>query len=110
MRAFFRAGVIAALATLVSFSAIAAEKPFQRDDLADAAIKLEGQIKQDAGTVAKPVATLRREADAAFEKRDYRVGMQILGQIVAGSPDTRAHPRRPAPTIPHIQTAGHHHP
>src|SRR5947208_1026918 len=30
MRAFFRAGVIAALATLVSFSATAAEKPFQR--------------------------------------------------------------------------------
>jgi uncharacterized protein YfaS (alpha-2-macroglobulin family) len=103
MRAFFRAGVIAALATLVSFSAIAAEKPFQRDDLADAAIKLEGQIKQDAGTVAKPVATLRREADAAFEKRDYRVGMQILGQIVAVAPNESANWLRLARTILQIR-------
>src|SRR3989454_1792407 len=103
MRAFFRAGVIAALATLVSFSAIAAEKPFQRDDLADAAVKLEGQIKQDAGTVAKPVATLRREADAALEKRDYRVGMQILAQIVAVAPNESANWLRLARTILQIR-------
>ncbi|MFL5099691.1 MAG: alpha-2-macroglobulin family protein [Xanthobacteraceae bacterium] len=90
MRALFRAGALAALVTLASFSAIAADKPFQRDDLADAAVKLEGQIKQDAGAVAKPVATLRREADAAFERRDHRAGMQILGQIVAIAPNESA--------------------
>src|SRR5215813_2985507 len=83
MRAYFRVGVIAALACLLSLSATAAEKPFQRDELADAAIKLEAQIKQDAGTVTKPAATLRREADAAFDKRDYRAGMQILSQVIA---------------------------
>src|SRR5215207_3849074 len=70
MRALFRAGALAALVTLASSSAIAADKPFQRDDLADAAVKLEGQIKRDAGAVAKPVAALRREADAAFDRRD----------------------------------------
>ena len=89
MRACFRVGVFAALAMLVSFSilaapAFAADKPFHRDELADAAIKLEAQIKQDAGAVAKPLAALRTEADAAFARRDFRSGMQVLGQIVAG--------------------------
>ena len=77
---------------LVSFSilaapAFAADKPFHRDELADAAIKLEGQIKQDAGAVAKPLAALRTEADAAFARRDFRSGMQVLGQIVAVAPN-----------------------
>ena len=92
MRACFRVGVFAALAMLVSFSilaapAFAADKPFHRDELADAAIKLEGQIKQDAGAVAKPLAALRTEADAAFARRDFRSGMQVLGQIVAVAPN-----------------------
>jgi alpha-2-macroglobulin len=87
MRLPLRVGVLAALVTLASFSAPAADKAFWRDDLADAAIKLEAQIKQDAGAVAKPVATLRREADAAFERRDSRAGLQILGQIVAVAPN-----------------------
>src|SRR5215217_8795564 len=103
MRALFRAGALAALVTLASFSAIAADKPFQRDDLADAAIKLEAQIKQDAGAVTKPVATLRREADAAFEKRDYRAGMQILGQIVAVAPSESANWLRLARTVLQIR-------
>src|SRR5438552_1902674 len=85
MRAFFRAGFIAALATLVSFSAIAAEKPFQRDDLADAAIKLEGQIKQDAGTVAKPVATLLREA-AASPRACFQFSEELPGKRTDFSP------------------------
>jgi len=104
MRASFRAGVFAALALLLSFftfvaCASAAEKLFQRDDLADAAIKLEGQIKQDAGAVAKPLAVLRREADAAFERRDTRTGMQILGQIVTVAPNESANWLRLARTI-----------
>jgi uncharacterized protein YfaS (alpha-2-macroglobulin family) len=103
MRALFRAGTLAALVALASFSAVAADKPFQRDDLADAAIKLEGQIKQDAGAVAKPVATLRREADAAFERRDYRAGMQILGQIVAAGPNEAANWLRLARSILQIR-------
>src|SRR5262249_26414519 len=65
----------------------AADKPFQRDDLADAAIKLEAQIKSDAGVVTKPAATLRRDADAAFQRNDVRTGMQLLVQIVAVTPE-----------------------
>ena len=57
MLAFARAGIFAALVILLSViiaaPAAAAEKAFQRDDLADAAIKLEAQIKSDAGAVTK---------------------------------------------------------
>src|SRR5262245_21488867 len=90
MRASLCVGVFAALATILSVSVRAADKPFQRDDLADAAIKLEAQIKQDAGTFTKSAATLRREADAAFERRDYRAGMQVLGQLVTAAPNESA--------------------
>ena len=87
MHAFARAGLAAALFALFPVFALAADKPFQRDDLADSAIRLEAQIKNDAGTVVKPAATLRREVDTAFQRSDYRLGMQLLGQIVATNPD-----------------------
>ena len=61
MRAFVRAAVAAALVLLSSVAAIAADKSFKRADLADAAIKLEAQIKAEAGEVTKPIAALRRE-------------------------------------------------
>ncbi len=86
MLASVRAGFAAALVALVSFTAFAADKPFQRADLADSAVRLEAQIKTEAGQVAKPVATLRREADAQFDKRDFRAGMQTLAQIVSVAP------------------------
>jgi alpha-2-macroglobulin len=99
MLALLRAGVIAVLVAVSSLSALAADKPFQRDDLADAAIKLEAQIKSDAGPVTKPVTALRRDADAAFQRNDFRAGMQLLGQIVAAAPDDSANWLRLARTI-----------
>jgi alpha-2-macroglobulin len=87
MLASARAGVLAALVTLASAAAFAADKPFQRDELADSAIKLEAQIKTEAGSVAKPLATLRRDADAALERRDFRAATQTLGQIVTVAPN-----------------------
>src|ERR1700730_6553681 len=81
-----RSGLTAALVILSSYSACAADKSYHRDDLADAAIRLEGQIKTDAGLVTKPLATLRREADVAFARADQRAGVQVLGQIVAVAP------------------------
>jgi uncharacterized protein YfaS (alpha-2-macroglobulin family) len=85
-----RAGLFASLAAaLLAFAvlpAMAADKAFVRKDLDEAAIKLEAQIKSDAGTVTKPAAALRRDADAAFEKKDFRNGMLVLGQIVATAP------------------------
>ncbi len=103
MLAFVRAAFAAALVLLLSVPTIAADKPFKRDDLADAAIKLEAQIKAEAGQVTKPAAALRREADAAFQRNDFRSGMQILGQIVAVAPDDSANWLRLAKTVLQIR-------
>ncbi|MGY3649390.1 hypothetical protein ACVWW2_004681 [Bradyrhizobium sp. LM4.3] len=65
----------------------AADKAFKRDDLADSAIKLEAQIKGEAGPVAKTGASLRTDADAAFRRNDYRTGLLVLGQIAATAPE-----------------------
>src|SRR5687767_13558934 len=75
MLASVRAGFAAAIVAVfcfAAFTASAADKPFQRSDLADSAVRLETQIKTESGQVAKPVATLRSEADAAFARRDFR--------------------------------------
>ncbi len=81
-----RAGLAAALIALAILPAMAVDKAFKRGDLDDAAIKLEARIKNDAGTVTKPAATLRRDADAAFQKNDFRTGMTVLGQLVTVAP------------------------
>jgi hypothetical protein len=86
MLTFVRAGLAAALVVLLPVLLLplllaqpaAAEKAFQRDDLADAAIKLEAKIKSEAGAVTKTAATLRRDADAAFARNDLRNGLQQL--------------------------------
>src|SRR6476660_7396411 len=92
MLTLVRAGLTAALLALAFTPALAADgdKAFQRGDLDQAAIKLAAQIKQDAGTVTKPVAQLRKDADAAFQKRDFRNGMVVLGQLVTAAPDDAA--------------------
>src|SRR5437763_12838025 len=86
MLASVRAGFAAALVAFSLIPAFAADKPFQRSDLADSAVRLETQIKTESGQVAKPVTTLRSEAEAAFAKRDFRAGMQTLAQIVSVAP------------------------
>ena len=103
MPAFVRAALAAALVVLFCVPTIAADKPFKRDDLADAAIKLEAQIKAEAGQVTKPAAALRREADAAFQRNDFRSGMQILGQIVTVAPDDSANWLRLAKAVLQIR-------
>jgi hypothetical protein len=85
-----RATVICATLALGLTAAGAADKAFKRDELADSAVKLEAQIKSEAGPVAKSSATLRNDADAAFKRADYRVGLQILGQIAATTPEDSA--------------------
>ena len=100
-----RAGLAAALLTLawVLVPAIAAEKPFKQSALDEAAIKLEAQIKSDAGTVAKPAATLRRDADTAFQKNEFRSGMVVLSQLVTVAPDDASSWLRLARTILQIK-------
>jgi uncharacterized protein YfaS (alpha-2-macroglobulin family) len=87
MIGLLRAAALVAMLAFGLVSAQAADKAFKRDDLADAAIKLEAQIKGEAGPVSKPAASLRSDADAAFKRNDYRSGLQILGQIAAVAPE-----------------------
>src|SRR6202048_1154943 len=94
-----RAATLCATLALGLVSAQAADKAFKRDDLADSAIKLEAQIKSEAGRVAKSGAILRTDADAAFRRSDFRTGLQILGQIAATTPDDSANWLRLARTI-----------
>jgi uncharacterized protein YfaS (alpha-2-macroglobulin family) len=109
MLVLIRAGVFAALVTIASiFSASvsgAADKPFERANLAEAAIKLEAQIKSEAGTAGKPIAQIRRELDAAFQRNDFRNGMVLLGQLVAAAPADSAGWLRLARTIQQIRPA-----
>jgi len=86
-------------------SAQAADKAFQRDELADAAIKLEAQIKSEAAATNKPTAVLRSDADAAFKRGDYRGGLQTLGQIAALDPSDGDNWLRLARTVLQIKAA-----
>jgi uncharacterized protein YfaS (alpha-2-macroglobulin family) len=111
-----RAGLFAALlsfACALSISSIppaaaqteTAERPFSRDDLDDAAVRLEAQIKSDSGQVTKPVDQLRREMDEAFKKNDFRGGLQLLGQIVSVAPDDATNWLRLARSVSQIRPA-----
>src|ERR1700694_6206034 len=102
-----RAATICAALAFGLVTAQAADKAFKRDDLADSALKLEAQIKSEAGPVAKSGATLRTDAAAAFKRSDFRTGLQILGQIAATAPDDSANWLRLARTIFQIQPKNH---
>jgi uncharacterized protein YfaS (alpha-2-macroglobulin family) len=106
MLTFVRAGIAAALVILLPLlttAPAAAEKAFQRDDLSDAAIKLEAKIKSDAGQVTKPLAALRRDADTAFGRNDFRTGLQVLGQIAVLAPNDSANWLRLARSVLQIR-------
>ena len=110
MLAFARAGVFAALTALLCLSlmlslsvAAFAQKAFQRDDLADAAIKLEAQIKAESGQITRNAATLRRDADAAFQRSDFRTGLQLLGQLAVVAPEDSANWLRLAKAVLQIR-------
>ena len=103
MLRFVRAGLAAAFLAFAMSSAIAADKPLKQSALDEAAVKLEAQIKSDAGTVTKPPAALKRDADAAFQKNDFRSGMLVLGQLVTVAPDDASSWLRLARTILQIK-------
>jgi uncharacterized protein YfaS (alpha-2-macroglobulin family) len=98
-----RAGLAAALLAFAGLPVLAADKAYQSKELDEAALKLEAQIKSDAGTVSKPAAQLRRDADAAFDKKDFRTGMVVLGQLVAAAPNDGANWLRLARTVLQIK-------
>src|SRR5258705_5244574 len=75
-----RATVICATLALGLTAAGAADKAFKRDELADSAVKLEAQIKSEAGPGAQTSATLRNEPAAPFRRARFPVGLPNLGQ------------------------------
>ena len=103
MLSLVRAGLAAALVAVACLAANAADKPFQDSDLGDSAVALEAKIKADAGAPSKPLAQIRRDADAAFSRNDFRNGMALLGQIVAAAPNDGATWLRLARTIMQIR-------
>ncbi len=103
MLTFVRAALAAALTLLAVTASLAADKAYQRKDFDDAAIKLEAQIKSDAGSVTKQAAALRQDADAAFQKNDFRTGMTVLGQAVTVAPNDAATWLRLARTVLQIR-------
>ena len=86
MSAWFRAGLFAALLVFVNTPSLAAEKTFQDDALDDAAITLEAELKDQAGTIAKPLAKLKQEADALVKIGDLQGGADVCVEIVTVSP------------------------
>ncbi len=89
MLATARAGFSPRSSPLRRLPPLAADKPFKNDDLADAAIKLEAKIKATPAASAKPLATLRRDADAAFRDNDFRTGIQVLARSSRVAPQRR---------------------
>jgi tetratricopeptide (TPR) repeat protein len=90
MPACFRAGLIAALFVFAAAPltpVFPAEKTFQSADLDDAAIKLEADLKDEAGTVEKPVITLRQDADAALGSGNIEGAADIYVKIVTVAPN-----------------------
>ena len=87
MSAWLRAGLFAALFVFVTTPSPAAEKTFQDDALDDAAITLEAELKDEAGTVEKPLAKLKQEAEALLKRQDLEGAANVYVQIVTLAPD-----------------------
>ena len=94
-----RAATLCATLALGLVTAQAADKAFKRDDLADSAIKLEAQIKSEAGPVAKSGATLAN-------RRRRRLQAQRFPHRPA---DPRANRRHHAGRQRQLAAAGPHH-
>lgn len=103
MTGLVRAFTVCAALALGLVSAQAADKAFKRDDLADAAVRLEAQIKTEAGTINKSAAALKSDAEAATKRNDLRAALQLAGQTVAIAPEDGSNWLRLARTIVQVR-------
>src|SRR4029077_5027118 len=90
MPAWLRAGLFAALFVFVAAPlnpVQSAEKTFQDAALDDAAIKLEADLKDEAGTFEKPVIALKKDADTALKKGDLAAAANLYVRIVSVAPN-----------------------
>ena len=94
MFAWFRAGLVAALFVVLATPSLAAKKTYQDDALDDAAITLIADLKDQAGTVDKPLIKLKQQADALLKSQDLSGAADVYVQIVTVSPNDAAAWRR----------------
>src|SRR5262245_59542644 len=87
MLACLRAGLIAALCFVAFTPALSAEKTFKDSSLDNAAITLEADVKDVAGTVEKPVLQLKKDADSDLKAGNLEGAVDIYTEIVAVAPD-----------------------
>ena len=71
MSAWLRAGLVAALFVVLATPTEAAKKTYQDDALDDAAITLEADLKDQAGTVDKPLIKLKQQGDTLLKAQDF---------------------------------------
>jgi uncharacterized protein YfaS (alpha-2-macroglobulin family) len=100
-----RAFTLAAALVLGLTAVHAADKAYRRDELADQAIRLETQIKTEAGAVSKTAQQLKADIDTAFRRNDFRAGLQLLGQVAAVAPNDSGNWLKLARTIFQIRPA-----
>ncbi len=94
MFAWFRAGLVAALFLVLATPSLAAKKTFQDDALDDAAITLIADLKDQAGTVDKPLIKLKQQVDALLKSQDLASAADVYVQIVTVAPNDDAAWRR----------------
>ncbi|MCJ7599378.1 MAG: alpha-2-macroglobulin family protein, partial [Methyloceanibacter sp.] len=82
-----RAGLIAALCFVAFTLAFSAEKTFKNSSLDNATITLMADVKDEAGTVEKPIIALKKDADADLKQGNLDGTVDIYTQIVAVAPD-----------------------
>ena len=87
MYAWFRASLAAALFVVLVTPTLATEKTFHDEALDDAAITLEYELKEEAGTVETPVAKLKQEADALLRAQELQAAADVFVQIVSVAPN-----------------------
>ena len=87
MYAWFRASLAAALFVVLTTPTLATEKTFHDEALDDAAITLEYELKEEAGTVEKQVAKLKQEADALLKGEELQAAANVYVQIVSVAPN-----------------------
>src|SRR4029078_8596696 len=82
-----RAGLIAALCFVAFTPASSADKTFKNSSLDNATITLMADVKDEAGTVEKPVIALKKDADTDLKQATLEGSVDIYTQIVAVAPD-----------------------
>ena len=87
MVVWFRTGLAAVFCACISFSALADDKTYQDDALDDAAITLIADLKNESGTIDRPVPMLKEQAATELRQRKLGNAAFLYGQIVTAAPN-----------------------